>query len=115
MILDVKETPRKRTVLQTLSRTLTPSKRSPVASPVHVASAPHSNEIREGCEETRGESLANLAGYLTTLSGFKEIRGRQEWTAFFRVGKEDLESKRVERRYVIGGTPCLFTAQSSHF
>jgi hypothetical protein len=106
MVLDVKETPRKRTVLQTLSRTLTPSKRSPVSSAAHVTASPPRDQ-REACEETRGESLANLAAYLTALSGVKEIRGRQEWTACFRVGKEDLESKRVERRYVYMCSFCV--------
>jgi serum/glucocorticoid-regulated kinase 2 len=94
-ILEIKVAPRKRTVLQTLSRTLTPSRRAADSS-VSVTSYA---DIVDISGETRGESLASLASYLTALSGIKDIRGQQEWTAFFRIGKEDLESKRVERRY----------------
>lgn len=40
--------------------------------------------------------LSNLSDYLTSLSCIADIRASKQWTTFFRAGKEDHESSRLE-------------------
>ena len=69
-------------MLQTLTRTLSPNKR-PLA-PIDEPPSP--------------SPLAELSAYLSELARDADVRAASAWKAFFDVGREDLESIRVERR-----------------
>ena len=74
--------PRKRTVLQQLSRTISPPKRTPGPKrSVDLGVSP----------------LTQLGAYLTALAREPAIRAASAWTEFLAVGPDDLESKRTVR------------------
>ena len=74
--------PRKRTVLQQISRTISPPKRT--AGPkrsLDLAVSP----------------LTQLGAYLTALAREPTVRSAPAWTEFLAVGPDDLESRRTVR------------------
>lgn len=109
-----------RKILQTISRTLSPnanktraalsnltasghalaepngSATSPVRNKANATASsatPPKNEVEDAKAPT-----ALLANYLTTISNLATVRRHKAWRRFIRVGAEDLESVRVERR-----------------
>lgn len=114
--------PSSRKLLQTISRTLSPSgvrnrsalssltatsanvnetatstPPSPAKSPAQ-ASAPLSPNAVDNKEDDSHSTTTRLATYFTAVANIPSVRKHKAWKRFIRVGAEDLQSVRVERR-----------------
>ncbi|GAA5855541.1 hypothetical protein JCM8547_007881 [Rhodosporidiobolus lusitaniae] len=83
-------TPKKRNVLASLTRTLSPSRRGPASFTSFGAAGKDARGSAEDAKE--------LGAILTHASLDATIRAHAAWTSFFNARSEDLESARVERR-----------------
>ncbi|KAG2141004.1 hypothetical protein DEU56DRAFT_734730 [Suillus clintonianus] len=108
--IDLAVQPIKRNIfLNTLSRLASPSNKvartvstriasassiTPIVSPTHEIGDPFTEA---SATASAGNTVTNLAAYLTTISNEPTFRQTRAWKRFVRVRTDDLESVRVER------------------
>lgn len=79
-----------------------PSSNSPSpatsATPLEAPALPSGGQTASGTRSESGKTTGALANYFTALSNHTSVTGHKAWKRFIRVGTEDLQSVRVERR-----------------